>query len=176
MENIMPDRFVAIDFETMDNWRATICSVGIAVFENGVMTDTYYSLVCPPSKSENYFCCKVHGLRYKDVKDSPSFSEIWPMINEKYINGSPLVAHNTSFEKGCIEAYGEAYGTKTDYQYIDTLDLSRKNITWIKSHSLNFVCEALKYKLKHHHNALEDAIACGIVLVRINKLNNLLNE
>ena len=40
MENIMPDRFVAIDFETMDNWRATICSVGIAVFENGVMTDT----------------------------------------------------------------------------------------------------------------------------------------
>ena len=61
MENIMPDRFVAIDFETMDNWRATICSVGIAVFENGVMTDTYYSLVCTPSKSENYFCCKVHG-------------------------------------------------------------------------------------------------------------------
>ena len=108
----MPDRFVAIDFETMDNWRATICSVGLAVFENGVMTDTYYSLVCPPSKSENYFCCKVHGLRYKDVKDSPSFSEIWPMINEKYIKGSPLVAHNTSFEKGCIEAYGDRKSTR----------------------------------------------------------------
>ena len=118
----------------------------------------------------------MHGLRYKDVKNSPSFSEIWPLINENYIKDSPLVAHNTSFEKGCIEAYGEAYGTKMDYKYIDTLDLSRKKVTCIKSHSLNFVCEALKYKLKHHHNSLEYAIACGIVLVRINKLNNLLNE
>lgn len=172
----LPKRFVAIDFETMDSWRATICSVGIAVFENGVMTDTYYSLVCPPSKAENYHCYKVHGLHYSDVKNSPSFSDIWPMINEKYIKDSPLVAHSASFERGCITAYGEAYGTKTDYEYIDTLDLSREKLTWIKGHSLDKTCEALNYNLKHHHNALEDAIACGEIYVRINKLDNLLNE
>lgn len=176
MENIEPKRFVAIDFEVMDNWRASICSVGIAVFEDGKMTDTYYSLICPPTKSENYYCYKIHGLHYKDVKDSPKFSDVWQMINEKYIKDSPLVAHCASFEKSCIEAYGEEYGTKKDYVYLDTLDLSREKVTWIKSHRLNLVCEALGYKLKHHHNALEDAIACGEVYVRINKLNDLINE
>jgi len=174
--NTLPKRFVAIDFETMDSWRATICSVGIAVFENGVMKDTYYSLVCPPSKAENYHCYKIHGLHYRDVKDSPSFSDIWPMINEKYIKDSPLVTHNTSFESSCINAYGKAYGTLTDYEYIDTLDLSREILTWLPNHTLDTTCEAVKYKLKHHHNALEDAIACGEVYIRIKKLEGLLNE
>lgn len=176
MKDKNKERFVALDFEIMDNWRATICSVGVAVFEDGVMKDTFYSLVCPPTKSENYHCCKVHGLHYRDVKNSPKFSELWPMINKKYIKGSPLITHNNSFERSCILAYGEAYGTETDYQYLDTLKLSRENLKLSKGYSLDKVCEALGVKLKHHHNALDDAIACGEVYVRINKLKHLLNE
>lgn len=169
------DRFVAIDFETMTIWRACVCSVGVAVFEKGKMVDKFYSLICPPSKEENKYCCQTHGLSYKDVKDAPKFSDIWPIIDKKYIKGSPLVAHNASFEKSCINTCGEEFGTKTDYKYIDTLKLSRENIGNIKSYSLNFVCEALGFKMGQHHNALDDAIACGEVFVRINKLKGILN-
>ena len=41
-------KFVAIDFETANTSELGICSVGIAVFENNQLADTYYSLIRPP--------------------------------------------------------------------------------------------------------------------------------
>ena len=41
-------KFVAIDFETANTSELSICSVGIAVFENNQLADTYYSLIRPP--------------------------------------------------------------------------------------------------------------------------------
>ena len=48
------NRYVAIDFEKLDTLPVSVCSVGIAVIENNKIVDTFYSLVCPPSKNENY--------------------------------------------------------------------------------------------------------------------------
>ena len=163
------DRYVAIDFETMTTWRASVCSVGLAVIENGKITDTFYSLVCPLSKEENYYCCQTHGLKYKDVKDSPKFDEIWGIIDKEYIKGSPLIAHNAPFEKSCINACNETFDTNSDYKYIDTLKLSRKYLNKLEKHTLDAVCEALHCKLKHHHNALDDAKACAEVFIKLGK-------
>ena len=35
------------------------------------------------------------------------------------------------------------------------------------NHKLDTICEALDVKLKHHHNALEDAIAAGECYIKI---------
>ncbi len=163
------DRYVAIDFETMTTWRASVCSVGLAVIENGKIVDTFYSLVCPLSKDENYYCCLTHGLKYKDVKDSPKFDEIWEKIDKEYIKGSPLIAHNAPFEKSCINACNETFDTNNDYEYIDTLKLSRKYLSKLEKHTLDVVCEALHCKLKHHHNALDDAKACAEIFIKLGK-------
>lgn len=163
------DRFVAIDFETLNNWRGSVCSVGLAVIEKGKIVDTFYSLICPPTKDVFPWCKKVHGLDYKDVKDYPKFDEIWEKLDKDYIKGCPLIAHSYGFEKSCINATHEFFGTNNDYQYIDTLTLSRKYLKELKSHSLNVVCEALNCKLKHHHNALEDATACAEIFIKLAK-------
>ena len=165
----MKRRYVAIDFETMDTWRATVCSIGIAVIKDNKITDTFYSLICPPSKDENYYCCKVHALSYKDVKNSPSFQEIWEMIDKKYIKGSPLIAHNVGFEKSCINECNSEFGTNNKYEYIDTLKLGRRLLTELPNHQLDTVCEALGYHLENHHNALDDAMACAEIFIRMNK-------
>lgn len=36
--------FVAIDFETANHHRTSICSVGVVIVRGGVVTDKFYSL------------------------------------------------------------------------------------------------------------------------------------
>ncbi len=40
--------FVSLDFETANHSRVSICAAGLAVFENGVLTESLYWLVKPP--------------------------------------------------------------------------------------------------------------------------------
>lgn len=159
-------RFVALDFETMDTWRATVCSVGCVVFEDGQPTQEFYSLICPPSCYENEHCTEAHGLTYEDVKDSPTYEEVWPQIHEM-IAGSPIVAHNKGFEKSCIEACADEFGTESEYEYIDTLRLSRHMLPNLRKYPLDRVCNVFGVRLKNHHNALDDARACGEIFVKM---------
>lgn len=168
-EKLNKNRFIALDFETLNEWRASVISIGIIVIEdNKIKTKKYYT-VCPPSKDENYYCVQTHGLHYDDVKDSPDFPTIWNEIDKKYIKGSPIIAHNVGFEKSCINACNEEFGTNNKYEYIDTLKLSRKFFPKLTNHKLNTVSEAIKHNLKNYHNAIDDALACAKIFIKLNK-------
>lgn len=39
--------FAAIDFETANQQRTSVCSVGIVIVRNGEIVDSYYSLIKP---------------------------------------------------------------------------------------------------------------------------------
>ena len=169
------NRYVAIDFEKMDTLPSSVCSIGVAVIENNKVTDTFYSLICPPTKNENYYCVQTHGLHYKDVKNAPKFNEIWKKI-DKIINGCPIIAHNFGIERGCINACNEEYDTDYNYEYICTLALSRKYLPDLPSKGLDLVCEALNYKMGYHHNALDDAIASAEIFLKIKDKFNLKDE
>ena len=39
--------FAAIDFETANNERTSVCSVGIVIVRHGAITDSFYSLIQP---------------------------------------------------------------------------------------------------------------------------------
>ena len=54
--------FVAIDFETANGKRSSICSVGAVVVKNGEIVDSFYSLVKPTPNYYAWFCQEVHGL------------------------------------------------------------------------------------------------------------------
>ena len=168
----MDNRYVALDFEILDTWRAAVCSVGCAVFENGRLVDTFYSLVCPPSKNENYYCVQTHGLTYEDVKDAPTFDVVWKTV-DNIIGDSPIVAHNASFEKSCIDACSDEFGTRNDYVYIDTLKMSRRLLTESNKHSLIVSCGRLGIRIGRYHNALDDAIACGKLFLELTRLDNI---
>jgi DNA polymerase-3 subunit epsilon len=166
------NRYVAIDFEKMDTLPESVCSIGGAVIENDKIVKTFYYLVCPPSKNENYYCVKTHGLHYNDVKNEPTFDKIWEKI-DKIIDGATLIAHNFGTERGCINACNEYYDTNYNYEYICTLALSRKYLKNLPSKGLDIVCEALNYKMDYHHNAKDDAIASAEVFLRIKHKFNL---
>ena len=162
------NRYVALDFETMDTWRATVCSLAVVIIEDNKIVDKFYSLVCPPSKNENPYCVMTHGLHYKDVENAPDFPTVWKKV-DKMIKGCPIIAHNVGFEKSCINACNETFDTPNDYTYIDTLKLARKYLKSLTNHKLDTVCENLNIKLRHHHNAADDAKACGEIFIKLKK-------
>ena len=54
--------FAAIDFETANNERTSVCSVGVVIVRDGEIVDTFYSLIQPEPNYYNYWCSQVHGL------------------------------------------------------------------------------------------------------------------
>ena len=56
------DNFAAIDFETANNERTSICSVGVVIVRNGEIADRFYSLVHPEPDYYLYWNTRIHGL------------------------------------------------------------------------------------------------------------------
>ena len=57
--------FAAIDFETANNERSSVCSIGIVIVRGEEIVDTFYSLIKPEPEYYNYWCSQVHGLYTK---------------------------------------------------------------------------------------------------------------
>lgn len=153
--------FAAIDFETANSERSSVCSVGIVIVKNGVIKDSFYSLVNPEPNYYNYFCTQVHGLTQKDTENAPSFPEVWKLI-EPLIDGLPLVAHNARFDSSCLKAVFRTYQMDyPDYVFYDTLSKSRQVLPGLENHKLPTVAKACGYNLESHHHALADAEACA---------------
>jgi len=71
-------KITSLDFETANPSRVSICAAGLAVFEDGQLTETPYWLVRPP-KGHGWFdedFIECHGLTHLDVLDAPEFPGI----------------------------------------------------------------------------------------------------
>ena len=143
--------FAAIDFETANNERSSVCSVGIVIVRNGEIVDSFYSLINPEPNYYNYWCSQVHGLTREDTEDAPVFPEVWKLI-EPLIDGLPLVAHNARFDSSCLKAAFRTYQMDyPDYPFYDTLSASRQTLPELENHQLHTVAAACVYQLDNHH-------------------------
>ena len=155
------DNFAAIDFETANNERSSVCSVGVVVVRDGEFADSFYSLINPEPNYYTYWCSRVHGLTREDTENAPVFSEVWHQI-EPLIEGLPLVAHNSPFDEGCLRAAFHVYQMDyPDYTFYDTLRVSRKVFPYLANHQFQTVAAECGFNMEHHHHALADAEACA---------------
>lgn len=154
--------FAAIDFETANGNPCSVCSVGIVVVRNGIVTDTFYSLIQPEPNYYAWFCQQVHGLSHADTDNAPVFPYVWRQI-EPLIEGLPLVAHNSPFDEGCLKAVFRVYQMDyPDYKFYCTCRASRRHFKrLLPNHQLHTVAAACGYNLENHHHALADAEACA---------------
>jgi DNA polymerase-3 subunit epsilon len=155
--------FAAIDFETANNERSSVCAVGVVIVRDGEIADSFYSLIKPEPNYYSYWCSRVHGLCCNDTNDAPIFPKVWEQI-EQLVDGLPFVAHNSRFDEGCLKAVFRTYCMDyPDYIFLDTLRASRRKLPFLDNHQLHTVAAALGFDLKHHHNALADAEACAFI-------------
>ncbi|MDR0683273.1 MAG: exonuclease, partial [Dysgonamonadaceae bacterium] len=59
--------FAAIDFETANGNRSSVCSVGVVIVRNGQITETIYRLIRPTPNYYAWFCTETHGMTYYDT-------------------------------------------------------------------------------------------------------------
>ncbi|KAA3927346.1 MULTISPECIES: 3'-5' exonuclease [Bacteroides] len=153
--------FAAIDFETANCERSSVCSVGVVIVRNNEIVDSFYSLINPEPNYYNYWCTKVHGLTNRDTDDAPIFPEVWKQI-APLIESLPLVAHNSPFDESCLKAVFRVYQMDyPDYKFYDTLSTARRTMKGLENHQLHTVAAVCGYQLDNHHHALADAEACA---------------
>lgn len=160
--------FAAIDFETANRERSSVCSVGVVVVRGGEIRKTFYSLIRPEPDYYSGWCTAVHGLTRADTANADRFPAVWAAIAPE-IEGLPLVAHNASFDEGCLKAAFERYGLPyPGYVFHCTCRASRRVFgRRLPDHRLPTVAEHCGYDLKSHHHALADAEACARIALEI---------
>ncbi|MGZ0707489.1 3'-5' exonuclease [Coraliomargarita sp. W4R53] len=149
--------FTAIDFETAQPKRWSICQVGLVRVEAGVVTKELSLLVRPPEDTYSSFNTAVHGLTREDTICEPCFDVIWPQI-AAFIEGQTVVAHNMAFDGSCLKQTLDFYGlAQPSFEKACTYKLLKKR--------LNLLCEEYGIPL-NHHDALSDARACAQLYLR----------
>ena len=160
--------FAAIDFETANGKRSSVCSVGIVIVRNGKIVDKFYSLIRPNPNYYTQWTTQIHGLTHYDTDYEENFPDVWDRISNR-LEGLPLVAHNSPFDESCLKAVFNLYGMEyPGYKFHCTLAASRKCLK-LPNHQLHTVASACGFDLTDHHHALADAEAAGMVCLHICK-------
>lgn len=160
--------FVAIDFETANGRRSSVCSVGIVIVRNGELVYSFYSLIHPSPNYYTYWTTEGHGLSEEDTAEAPTFPEVWRKIEDK-ITGLPFVAHNKAFDESCLRAVFEEYEMEyPEYEFHCTLLTSRRCADLdLPNHQLHTVAAACGFYLENYHHALADAEACAAIALKL---------
>lgn len=160
-------RYVALDFETSGYAAHSACAVGLCRIEDGVVTDSFYSLIRPPSSRVLF--THVHGLTWPMLKDAPTFTELWPQLVAFMEGSHALLAHNAGFDRRVLHASCQALElVQPKLPFLCTLKGARRSLP-LASRALDSVCGYFGIPLDHHH-AGSDARACAEIYLRLRGL------
>jgi DNA polymerase-3 subunit epsilon len=168
--------YVALDFETANEYAGGACSVALARFdEEGTLLESYYTLIRPKNPYFDPSMSAVHQLESAECLASGEFDTIWPDM-VRFIGRDIVVAHNAAFDMGVLKASLEAYDLQCDgISYLCTLVIARKVWPKMLSYKLSYIVDSLELEYRAHY-ALDDAIMCGKIFAKLcrGQLNDLL--
>ena len=157
-----PD-FVVIDVETACSRVSSICQIGIVGFRDGAVSFEYETLVDPRDHFSG-FNTRIHGIAAEHVIGQPCFAEVHAIVHG-HLGGRITVAHS-DFDKGALAAACRVHDRATvDTIWLDSVRVAKRAWPDLPSHKLNVVSGHLGIPLKHH-DALSDARAAGMIVVK----------
>lgn len=155
--------FVVIDVETACSSVSSICQVGIVGFHNGVEVFDYETLVDPLDRFSP-FNTRIHGLTCDHIVGAPTFAGVHAII-DSHLSGRITVAHSF-FDKGALGAACRVHDrTEIRTTWLDSVRVAKRAWPELPSHRLNVLSKFLGIRHRHH-DALSDARAAGMVIVR----------
>ncbi|MFD1786176.1 exonuclease domain-containing protein [Sphingomonas floccifaciens] len=161
-EHETPD-FVVVDVETSCSSVSSICQVGIVGFKDGVELFEYETLVNPLDRFSP-FNIRIHGITGDHVVDAPTFADIHAIV-DGHLGGRVTVAHSF-FDKGALGAACRIHDRPAiETRWLDSVRVAKRAWPDLPSHRLNALTKYLGIRHRHH-DALSDARAAGLVVVR----------
>lgn len=164
--------FLTIDFESANRYYYSPCSVAIYEFSNNVPKKLYSTLINPGEDVEfEYFCTRIHGIDKDMVSNAPTvdivIKKICEIIKDKFI-----FAHNAYYDISKIIEGCEDYSiVLPNFEYADSLMVAKRTWKQLPNYRLDTVSDYLNFSF-NHHNAEDDAIACGNIILEAAKYHN----
>ena len=165
-------REIVFDTETTGLNPATgdrMVEIGCVEIYNRVETGSHFHCYFNPERDMPFDAEAVHGLSTIFLSDKPRFFEKVDELLE-FIEDSPLVAHNASFDFGFLNFELEKCGRPSVGmgRMVDTLQLARSKHPGAK-HSLDALCMRFGIDRSHRvkHGALLDAQLLAQVYVEL---------
>jgi len=159
--------FVALDVETANHRRGSICAIGLVVVRGGQITERHAWLVRPAPALDWFDSINtaLHGIGPADVVAAPTFAASLQRL-VAVIGDLPVVTHNAAFDIGALrDACDAADVAWPSLRYACSLVMARRALPLI-SYRLPMVASALGVEMLSHHDAAADAEAAArIVLV-----------
>ena len=160
--------FVAVDVETANAFRGSVCQVGLVSVRNGRVVDEWVSMLQPPTGHcwVDVDRGQVHGFTTQLLAQQPGFDSVWPAVLQR-LWGQMLVAHNAGFDLSALqEASVEGGFGELDVDYVCSLVLARRHLE-LPTHTLDAVAAECGVRLEHHHDALADARAAAEITLAL---------
>lgn len=163
--------FIAIDFETANEKRASACSLGITVVKDNKIVEEKYWLIKPKPLRFEARNIIIHGIREEDVINEKEFDELWPEI-KSYLENNLVIAYNASFDFSVLRNTLDIYNLEyPKLNYVCTLVASKLFYRYLNNHKLNTVNRHLGYKFNHHHASADATAAANILINMSTELN-----
>lgn len=166
--------FTAIDFETANHNRGSVCAVGLVKVVRGSITDTAHWLIRPPAGLD-FFTPRnvaVHGIRPEQVVGAAEWASSLAQI-EEIAAGDPYVAYNASFDSSVLRKANESAGIAgAAPEFFCALKLARRSLD-LEKYRLPDVVAALGLSAFEHHHAGADAGACAEVVLALARRQDL---
>lgn len=164
---------VALDFETtglVAGYPDEPWQIGLVLVRGGRMDADcqYSSLLRVGPRPFNRFAPGRHAELRDQLAVAPPLAQLWPLLRQWLVD-RPLVAHNAATERRITRT---AFPLHTFGPWIDTLKLARVAYPQHPTHKLEDLVNDLDLAGRvasacpdrESHDALYDAIACGVLL------------
>lgn len=162
--------FVAVDFETANQTRASVCQTGVAVVRNGVVEDVQEWFVQPPTGPDSF-----HPINVKLHRITPSMAATgmqWGESAERLkclVGDLPVIAHNAEFDRSVYLGACEALNlSPIAWKWYCSLGISQNHLP-LSSHTLDKVAAHLGVDIGDHHRAGSDARVAAEILLAISR-------
>ncbi len=164
--------FVAVDVETANRDKSSICQIGWTVVRNGTISSSDALLIDPETYFDP-FCVNIHGITEDAVRGSPNFADVKQMFHE-LMNNLPVISYGL-FDRAAFDLANNADANThfvTNSNWINGQKIVRR--TWPehfkKYWRLSFVAQTLSLDLDAHDAGSDARVLAEVILLASEKL------
>jgi DNA polymerase-3 subunit epsilon len=160
-----PFRFFALDVETANNDRGSICQIGVACVRPDNSIDTWVTYVDP--QVDHWVFTYLHGISARTVKGAPTFAEVLQVLRDA-LSGQTVYQHSGFDRSAVAAACGNSSLNIPQWDWCDSVHVARAAWPELRGnggHGLASLKQYLGLEFDHH-DAGEDARAAAEVVLR----------